>query len=313
MTQPLVSVITPSYQQGQFIQQTIDSVLSQTYRHLEYIVMDGGSQDGTLDVLKRYNDPRMTWVSEKDGGQTNAINKGLRWAKGEIVTWINSDDMLTPDAVAFAVDYLQKHPNSSGIYGDCVYHDAQGKVVGYGYSAPFDLKVLRINQPGLFWRYGVTQTIGELDESLNYAMDTEYWWRIACAGFQLEYVPGVRAVYRLHGASKTVSQEDGFLQDLKRIYDKVYQREDLPAHVQAARLYLEEYITWRETKYAWVSKDYARARPSLWRFLFGKKHSRRLLASTMLLDSYLRTRLTYALDALYTRFRGVPLLGFRQA
>ncbi len=157
MSYPLVSVVMPSFNQAQFIRESIMSVLDQGYPALELIVMDGGSTDGTLEVLKSIDDSRMTWVSEKDNGQTDAINKGMRQAKGEILTYLNSDDLLLPGAVRFTAEYFETHPDVSVIFSDANLIRADGTMYGDFRARPYSLvSAITGGQPnpqqGTFWR-----------------------------------------------------------------------------------------------------------------------------------------------------------------
>ncbi len=153
---PLVSIVTPSYNQGAFIEETIRSVLSQDYPRIEYIVVDGGSTDGTLSILRKYGD-HLTWFSEPDKGQSDAINKGFRKSHGEILAWLNSDDIYLPGAVRTAAGYLAVHPEVAMVYGDCHMVDEQGQVVGRSiWIEDFDLMRLvedlnYIHQPAAFF------------------------------------------------------------------------------------------------------------------------------------------------------------------
>lgn len=127
---PLVSIITPSFNQAEFLEATIQSVLGQDYPRIEYSIVDGGSTDGSVDVIKAYEQRLAWWVSEKDQGQTDAINKGFARAKGEILAWINSDDTYNPGAVGSAVKYLMEHPEIALVYSDCNYINEKGEVIG---------------------------------------------------------------------------------------------------------------------------------------------------------------------------------------
>ncbi len=126
MPLPLVSIVTPSLNQGQFIRETIETILSQDYDNLEYLVMDGGSTDETLEILRSYG-TRLQWVSEPDAGQSQAVNKGWRRARGEILGWVNADDLLSPGAVRRAVEALAADSALGGVYGDCTYIDGSGR------------------------------------------------------------------------------------------------------------------------------------------------------------------------------------------
>ncbi len=308
----VVTVIVPSYNQGYFIGMTLDSILQQDYHRIECIVVDGGSKDETLDVLQSHTDPRLAWVSEPDKGQSDALNKGLQRATGDIITYLNSDDLLLPGAIAFAVQYFDQHPDADLLYGDGYFVDAQGNRLSAFKSAPFDLAMCMINgqdwaQPGTFWKREVTQGIGLFDPTLHYRMDFDYWIRAALAGFRLQYVPGERAAYRLHGESKTVSQRPAFVHDWEIIVSRVYGRSDLPDEVLALKAEAFNVIDWWNTKNLWFDGKYAEARPGLRHFLRDPKRGRRLLAATMLFDSYLHTPVTKLLRYLMRRTTGVEI------
>jgi glycosyltransferase involved in cell wall biosynthesis len=226
-TLPLVTVVTPSYNQGAFIAETIESVLAQTYPHLEYIIVDGASTDNTLDVIQRYaHDPRLRWISEPDRGFADALNKGFARSNGAIMGWLNSDDTYIGQPVADTVAYLMEHPEADVVYGDAVYTDAAGKPTGARQTGkPFDLIESisyrnSIPQPGSFWRRSLWEKTGPLREDFSAIIDGEYWVRASRHGV-LHYVPGDRATYRLHGASKTVSESLRMWEEVKRLTDEL--------------------------------------------------------------------------------------------
>jgi len=181
---PLVTIVTPSLNQGLFIKPTIDSVLSQDYPHIEYLVMDGGSTDGTLEILKSYGD-RVRWVSEPDRGQSHALNKGFQRAKGEILGWINSDDVLLPGAVTKAVEAFQRDPGLGMVYGEGFILEEDGSVrCRFPYSEPFDLWRLIcywdcILQQSVYMRKAALEAIGWVDESIHWGMDWDVFIRMA--------------------------------------------------------------------------------------------------------------------------------------
>jgi GT2 family glycosyltransferase len=207
VSQPLVSIITPSYNQAQFIEATIESVLGQTYPNIEYIVMDGGSKDATVDILRRY-DGRLTWVSERDRGQADAVNKGFARARGEIVAWLNSDDVYYPEAVAHAVKYLSEHPEVDMVYGDGDIIDAEGRVVKrFANTEPYDLWRLvhvwdYIMQPATFFRRSAWEQAGGLDIDLHWCLDWDLWIKMGLKA-PIAYLPEVLACSREYEATKT--------------------------------------------------------------------------------------------------------------
>lgn len=217
----LVSIITPTFNQARYIEQTIQSVLSQDYPHIEYLVVDGGSSDGTIDILKKY-EARLRWTSERDRGQTDAINKGFGRARGDILAWINSDDTYEPGAVAAAVEYLREHPEVGMVYGDCNYIDESGKVIGKFHSAQTDYRLLRrgythIPQQTMFFRARLWEDVGPLDPSFYFAMDYDLWTRIA-ARAQIKYVPAIQANFRLHSSGKTLLADDRCWPEMLRVH-----------------------------------------------------------------------------------------------
>ena len=176
-----ISVVTPSYNQGQFIERTISSVLDQNVPSLEYMVIDGASTDGTVDVLKKFED-RLTWVSEKDNGQADAINKGIRGTKGEIVGYLNSDDIYYPGALNDVLAFFEKHPEIDVVYGDADHIDLNDSVIEPYYTEDWDYdrfkEVCFLCQPSVFFKRRLVKVVGLFDSTLRYCMDYEYWLRL---------------------------------------------------------------------------------------------------------------------------------------
>lgn len=221
-TTPLVSIITPSYNQARYLEATLDSVLSQTYPNIEYIVVDGGSTDGSVEILQRYAAKLAHWVSEKDRGQTDAINKGFARASGEFLAWLNSDDTYEPHAVAEAVAFLQAHPEVGLVYGDADFMDEHGRRLGRFPAAQTDYARLRrgyvhIPQQAAFWRASLWREVGPLDPSFYFAMDYDLWVRLARIS-TLHYHPRHWANFRLHGSSKTMLDDSAWPEMLKVHY-----------------------------------------------------------------------------------------------
>jgi glycosyltransferase involved in cell wall biosynthesis len=228
--------VTPSYNQAQFIEETIRSVLLQGYPNLEYIIIDGGSDDGSIHIVRKYEQWLSSWLSEPDGGQSEAINKGFSLATGDILTWLNSDDRLRPGALQAAVEYFLCHPGVGVVYGDYAKIDSEGNSIGKYRSPDFDFHhyVVRqyITQPAALFRREVWDQIGPLDTSLHYMMDRDLWLRAALR-FSIAYFPFYMADVRLHDAAKTVAQTMNFLYEQERIFDQYFARPDLPADVRA--------------------------------------------------------------------------------
>jgi len=210
---PLVSIVTPSFNQGRFLEKTMRSVLEQDYLRIEYIVIDGASTDNSVSIIERYAKKLAYWVSEPDRGQTDALNKGFAKAHGEILAWVNSDDVLYPGAVTAAVAYLKGHPDIGMVYGDLDFIDENDKVIGRFNAAQTDLQRLRkgyvhIPQPAAFFRAEYWHKVGPLDPSFFFAMDYDLWVRLAGVT-RLKYLPGNPwAQFRLHSDAKTVSADD---------------------------------------------------------------------------------------------------------
>jgi glycosyltransferase involved in cell wall biosynthesis len=217
---PLVTIVTPSYKQAEFLEQTIQSVLSQDYPNIEYFVVDGGSKDGSVDIIQKYADRISWWVSEKDSGQAEAINKGFARAGGEIVGWINSDDYYLPGAISSAVAALQAHPECALVYGDVISVDASGdpfNVITYGNWNLDDLAEFNIiGQPSVFMRRQYLEEAGYLDQTYNLMLDHQLWLKMVQLA-PMAYVPQRWSAARYHSAAKNVSQAPGYGPDAFRI------------------------------------------------------------------------------------------------
>jgi glycosyltransferase involved in cell wall biosynthesis len=201
--------VVPSFNQGKFIRKTIESILSQTYPNIELLVMDGGSTDGTLEILKSYGE-RFRWVSESDRGQSHAINKGFAFACGEFVTWLCSDDFYVPSAIEEMMQPFLKSHEIGMVYADCYYVSDDDEPTVLGIKAPalltkdkFLVRGESLAQPSTLIRKSVLDLVGHLDESLQYAMDYELQIRLFLST-QVSYIPKPLSYYRLHKDSKTV-------------------------------------------------------------------------------------------------------------
>jgi glycosyltransferase involved in cell wall biosynthesis len=217
---PLVSIITPSYNQADYLEQTILSVLEQDYPNIEYIVVDGGSKDGSVDIIRKYADRIDWWVSEPDKGQADALNKGMARAKGEIVAWLNSDDIYRPGAIRQAVEALQKNPEVGMVYSKLHSIDRGGEVFNTITYHQFDLLDLLtfqiIGQPTVFMRHDILKQAGPLDTSYNYLLDHHLWLRMLRLA-PIKYVPSTWAAARHHPSAKNVAQAARFGEEAFRI------------------------------------------------------------------------------------------------
>ncbi|MBN1964489.1 MAG: glycosyltransferase [Anaerolineae bacterium] len=310
-TEPLVTVVTPSYNQGSFIRDTIESVRAQDYPNIEHIVIDGGSTDDTLDILRSYGD-QLAWISEPDNGQSEAINKGFHQAQGEILTWLNSDDTFLPGAVSESITFLQANPAIDLVYGDAQIIDEAGNVVfAHMKSKPFAVPTIltrfsAFTQPAGFFRKSALDRAGYLNETLHYVMDFDLWIRIGLNG-QGAYLPGVRAQMRFHATSKSVTAETRFWAEKRHALDTLFARQDLPAEVRAARreAYAHCELYWGDNLLR--EGKQAEARPHLsFAFKTHPRPRRRLLALLLLIDSYAGTQLGTAVRKVRDQVEGAP-------
>ena len=220
---PLVSIVTPSFNQAKFLEETIRSVLDQDYPRIEYILIDGGSTDGSVEIIQKYAHRLAYWVSEKDRGQTDALNKGFAAATGNIFAWLNSDDTYQPGAIRSAVDFLTSHPRVGLVYGDLNFINERGEIVGKFPAAQTNLVRLRrgyvhIPQPAAFFRADLWKKVGPLDPSFYFAMDYDLWVRLAGVS-DLQYLPGqVWANFRLHGSGKTIVADERCWPEMLRVH-----------------------------------------------------------------------------------------------
>ena len=219
---PLVSIVTPSFNQAQFLEETIQSVLEQDYPNIEYMIVDGGSTDGSRAILERYSERLAWWVSEPDQGQTDAINKGFSRARGEILAWLNSDDTYLPGAIREAVDYLENHPQAGMVYGDANLIDEKGQIIGKFPARQTDYRRLRrgyvhVPQQASFFRADLWKQVGPLDPAFYFAMDYDLWVRLARVS-QLDYIPHLWANFRLHSSGKSVIADSRCWPEMLRVH-----------------------------------------------------------------------------------------------
>lgn len=218
-----ITIVTPSLNQAEFLEQTIQSVLDQNYEPLEFIIIDGGSTDGSVDVIRRYQGHLAYWISEKDRGQSHAINKGLKMASGEVISWLNSDDLYLPHTLHTVADYFRRN-DSALIHGQTILFGAGFKERVNG-AEQKDLRVrylagIPFPQPSSFFRRRVLLEVGFLDETLHYGMDYDLFVRVAL-NYQLLSVEDIFTKYRLHGDSKSIAQGRAFADDWAKVFSRV--------------------------------------------------------------------------------------------
>lgn len=240
---PTVSIITPSFNQAAFLEETIRSVLEQDYPNIEYIIMDGGSKDGSLEIIQKHAGRLAAWESKPDRGQTDAINQGFGKASGEIFAWLNSDDILLPGAVSAAVKALQANPQAGMVYGNALLINAEGKKIGDFPAAQTDLRKLRqgyvhIPQQASFFRADLWKQVGPLDPSFYFAMDYDLWVRLA-AKAPLLYVPELWAAFRLHGDAKSIASDGRCWPEMLRVH---YRDGGKPFSVIVAKYWVRKLI-----------------------------------------------------------------------
>lgn len=238
----LVSIITPSYNQAAFLEQTIQSVLGQEGVPVEYLIVDGGSTDGSVEIIRKHADQLAWWVSERDAGQAEAINKGLQLAKGEIVAWLNSDDLYAPGAIAQAAATFQANPEAGLVFGDAVTIDPAGRQIGRFVFGDWGLDELMgfriICQPAVFMRRTTLEQAGYLDTSYHYLLDHQLWLRIARLS-PICHVSQVWAQARHHPGAKNVAQPEGFSRETLRLLAWMETQPDLAPRLAAHRRRIE--------------------------------------------------------------------------
>jgi glycosyltransferase involved in cell wall biosynthesis len=216
--------VTPSYNQGDFIRSTIESVLSQDYPRVEYIVMDGGSTDQTAAIVSEYAG-RLTWISEKDRGQSHAINKGFQMARGEIVAWLNSDDVLLPGAVTHAINAFERTPQAGAVYGEGYLMNREGVFTRrFPATEPFNLWKLAylsdyVLQQSTFFRRAAVEQVGWLDESLHYALDWDLLIRLGLR-FGLQYIPQYLGALREYPEAKSFSGGKRRIEEIRCVLER---------------------------------------------------------------------------------------------
>lgn len=238
---PLVTIVTPSYNQADFLEHTLQTVLGQDYPRIEYFVIDGGSQDGSVEIIQKYASRLAGWVSERDSGQAEAINKGMQRANGDIVAWLNSDDLYLPGAVRQAVAALQAHAELGFVFGNALTIDPYGQPLNPLTFGDWGLKELMgfriICQPAVFMRRQVLEKAGYLKMDFHYMLDHHLWLRMARLA-PIQHVPSLLAAARHHPSAKNVSQAPGFGRETLRVLAWMQSDPDFAALAAQNRRYI---------------------------------------------------------------------------
>jgi GT2 family glycosyltransferase len=238
---PRISIVTPSYEQGRYLGRTVYSVLNQHYPELEYFVQDGGSHDETRDVLERFDDELSGWVSEPDDGQADAINRGFAHTNGEIMAYLNSDDLLLPGSLAFVSRYFSEHPDVDAVYGHRFVIDEHDRQIGAWVLPRHDDEMLSladyVPQETLFWRRDLWERAGgQIDTSFKFAVDWDMLLRFRDAGARIVRLPRFLGAFRVHAEQKTGQQQELCEEESERLHRRVLGRamgdEEIHARVQ---------------------------------------------------------------------------------
>lgn len=256
---PKVTILTPSYNQGRFLEATIQSVLAQDYPDIEYLIVDGASKDNSVEIIRKYQDRLAWWVSEKDRGHADALNKGFNRANGEILAWINSDDTYTPGAVSEAVNFLIKHPQVGMVYGDANLIDEEGNFLEKFASKQTSYEAMlrgsvHIPQATTFFRADLWRKVGPLDLSLYFAFDYDFWVKIAKTS-EIRYVPALWANFRMHNLGKSVKNDDRCYPDMIKVYEREKGKGISWLHLRAfSRRVIYAWLPWRVR--LWLRKTF---------------------------------------------------------
>jgi len=245
---PTISIVTPSFAQGRFLERTLNSILGQHYPALEYFVQDGGSTDKTLEILRRYDGQLSGWASEPDAGQADAINRGFRHSTGEIMAWLNSDDLLLPGSLAYVARYFVDHPDVDVVYGHRLMIDESDGQIGAWILPKHDDIALTvadyIPQETLFWRQRIWDAAGgRVDASFGYALDWDLLLRFREAGAKMVRLPRFLGAFRIHDEQKTTGIHELGVTETARLRERVHGR-DLPIEdvTRLLRPYLKRHI-----------------------------------------------------------------------
>lgn len=243
---PKISIVTPCLNQGRFLERTILSVLNQNYPNLEYILIDGGSSDESVDVIRKYEPFLSYCVSEADQGQGDAIAKGFRRATGQVLAWLNSDDIYLPGALSTIADGFRRSPSTPLIYGDCAVLDSKDAVLRMIYPIPFDDQIFLfenaiIAQPAAFWLREAYESVGGIDPRWRFCMDYDLWSRFMVAGMTFVHMPVALAGFRWHDSSKTMRLQEVNHREHGEIVARIAGRTRRPGAAKIAYLRMKRY------------------------------------------------------------------------
>lgn len=308
---PLVTVIVPTLNQGKYIAETLDSIFMQDYPHFECLIMDGGSTDDTLEVLRRYaHDPRLIWRSEPDRGMPHALNKTYHLARGTIIGWQNSDDTYIGQVISPTVAYFQAHPDVELIHGDVLVTDEHNHPTEHIIMGrPFDIVeqlsgIVPIAQMGVFWRRSLWEKVGGFSEIYPHTLDVDFFIRAAKAG-KTAYLPGIRATYRHHAASQSVRLDFEMIQSREQIAASMLSQPEKYPELQSKRRLLDSNFAYlyAETYLRHGNRTMARsyARRAVWKSPILRRRWPYLLLFCM--DVHLQTHFARYLSRLWRRIK----------
>ncbi len=247
---PKVSIVTPSYNQVHYLEASIRSVLEQDYPNIEYIIIDGGSKDDSAQIIARYAGRLAYWVSEKDKGHADALNKGFARATGDILAWLNSDDIYEPGAVSEAVTFLKEHPQVGMVYANANLIDDEGKLIGQFAAKQTDYRRMlqgsvHIPQATTFFRADLWRQLGPLDLSLFFSFDYDFWVKVAKVS-EIRHVPRLWANFRMHNLGQSVVNDDLCYPDMIRVREREVGKGMSLLHARAfARRLFYAWLPWR--------------------------------------------------------------------
>jgi|SRR3990167_2977479 len=267
MKHPKISIVTPSFNQGSYLESTILSVIGQLYPNLEYIIMDGGSTDNSIDIIRKYEKHFAFWESVPDKGQSDAINKGFQIATGDIFAWINSDDMYLPHTFRFISEYFSSNCDDKIVFGNCLKFNQETKKV-YGSDVESSHKKLDISlcdyiiQPSCFWSRQIWEKVGPLNLDLAFSLDWDWFIRAQKLNLKFEPISEFLSIYRIHAQHKTGTGGQDRIYELAKIYEKYhssmisrcYLKSRMDQKVAFARSLIQKFRLYRVLDPSWLMR-----------------------------------------------------------